>query len=126
MAVRRPGAWRASASTSIAVHWPILRRIAGTLDGSGPRVYNLGRQALAPTRTAPTSRAWLPPLMDVPSSFVHNPWLMPAAMQAAARCRVGVDIPSPLSTPRAAALRRPAARPTTKRRGPGRGSRLGG
>jgi deoxyribodipyrimidine photo-lyase len=83
-----------------ALLWPTVRRIAGVLDAAGPRIYNPDRQALALDPAGHYVRAWLPPLAAVPDSFVHNPWLMPAAMQAAAGCRVGVDVPAPIEPPR--------------------------
>jgi deoxyribodipyrimidine photo-lyase len=79
-----------------AILWPIVRRIAGALDDSGPRIYNPDRQALALDPLGHYVRAWLPFLAAVPDSFVHSPWLMPESMQAAAGCRVGVDVPLPI------------------------------
>ncbi len=41
-------------------------------------------------------REWVPELAQVSDRFIHRPWEMPAAAQAAARCRVGADYPAPI------------------------------
>ena len=39
---------------------------------------------------------WVPELAGVPVRFVHDPWVMDAATQAAAGCRIGLDYPAPI------------------------------
>jgi len=41
-------------------------------------------------------RRWVPELESVPTSHVHEPWTMPADMQAATGCRIGANYPSPV------------------------------
>jgi len=41
-------------------------------------------------------RRWLPELTRVPDEFIHKPWTMPAEMQKAAGCIIGVDYPGPI------------------------------
>lgn len=41
-------------------------------------------------------RRWVQELRGVPTAFIHQPWQMSEAAQAAAGCRIGVDYPSPI------------------------------
>lgn len=41
-------------------------------------------------------RRWLPGLARVPDAYLHAPWEMPADVQQAAGCRIGVDYPAPI------------------------------
>jgi len=41
-------------------------------------------------------RRWIPELSSVPSRWIHLPWEMPAEVQEAAGCRIGVDYPGPI------------------------------
>jgi deoxyribodipyrimidine photo-lyase len=41
-------------------------------------------------------RSWLPELRHVPTSHIHEPWTMPAELQARADCRIGTDYPAPI------------------------------
>lgn len=41
-------------------------------------------------------RRWLPELRNVPSDFIHAPWLMPQYMQQKYGVQIGVDYPAPI------------------------------
>jgi deoxyribodipyrimidine photo-lyase len=41
-------------------------------------------------------RMYLPELSKVPQAYLHEPWKMDAATQAAAGCLIGRDYPAPL------------------------------
>lgn len=41
-------------------------------------------------------RRWVPELADVPTEWIHTPWLLPAALQAEFHCRIRQDYPAPL------------------------------
>jgi deoxyribodipyrimidine photo-lyase len=41
-------------------------------------------------------RRWVPELDGVPVEYLHAPWTMPDAAQAASRCRIGIDYPAPI------------------------------
>ncbi len=50
-------------------------------------------------------KQWVPELRRVPGQFIHEPWLMPEEVQAAARCRIGKDYPAPIVDHQAAKAR---------------------
>ncbi len=41
-------------------------------------------------------RRWVPELANVPNEFIHEPWLMPADLQRATKCQIGVDYLAPI------------------------------
>jgi deoxyribodipyrimidine photo-lyase len=41
-------------------------------------------------------RRWLPELASVPTTYIHEPWRMPAAVQGEAGVRIGLEYPSPV------------------------------
>lgn len=41
-------------------------------------------------------RRWLPELRAVPDKHIHEPWTMPAEVQAQTGCRIGHDYPAPI------------------------------
>ena len=41
-------------------------------------------------------RRWVPELARVPTRYIHEPWTMPADVQAEAGCRIGHEYPAPI------------------------------
>jgi deoxyribodipyrimidine photo-lyase len=41
-------------------------------------------------------RHWLPALKQVPTQWIHSPWLMPENLQAQYQCILGRDYPLPI------------------------------
>ncbi len=41
-------------------------------------------------------RCWVPELSNVPTQFIHEPWIMPKSEQVRARCLIGSDYPLPI------------------------------
>jgi deoxyribodipyrimidine photo-lyase len=41
-------------------------------------------------------RTWLPELIDVPDTYIHEPWRMPTELQLRANCRIGRDYQRPI------------------------------
>lgn len=71
---------------------------AGTGTDAAPyfRVFNPVLQGLKFDPQGDYVRRWVPELAGVPDRYIHTPWEMPAELEGAARCRVGVDYPLPI------------------------------
>jgi deoxyribodipyrimidine photo-lyase len=41
-------------------------------------------------------RHWVPELRNIPAEWIHQPWMMPPALQAATGCRIGQHYPQPV------------------------------
>ncbi len=54
-------------------------------------------------------RRWLPKLSGIPQRFIHEPWLMPADIQAASGCKIDRDYAAPIVDHQAAKNRVMAA-----------------
>ena len=78
------------------IHWAQVQMQSGTTGINTTRVYNPVKQALDHDPKGHFVRHWLPPLRQVPDSWLFEPWRMPAEMQARCGVRVGEDIPVPL------------------------------
>ena len=60
------------------------------------RIFNPIRQSLKFDPNGQFIRRFLPELAAVPDQWIHAPWLMPAADQAASKCVIGRDYPAPI------------------------------
>jgi deoxyribodipyrimidine photo-lyase len=71
---------------------------AGTGTDAAPyfRVFNPVAQGRRFDPDGSYVRRWVPELTGVPDPYVHEPWTMPAQVQAAAGCVIGRDYPAPL------------------------------
>ncbi len=71
---------------------------AGTGTDAAPyfRIFNPVSQGIKHDPQGTYIRRWLPELRGVPVEYIHQPWLMPAEVQRAAACTIGVDYPAPL------------------------------
>ena len=71
---------------------------AGTGTDAAPyfRVFNPVLQGRKFDPQGAYVRRWVPELAGVPDQYIHAPWEMPAELEGAARCRVGVDYPLPI------------------------------
>jgi deoxyribodipyrimidine photo-lyase len=82
---------------------------AGTGTDAAPyfRVFNPVSQGRRFDPSAEYVRRWVPELARVPDAHIHEPWRMPAEVQATAACVIGQDYPAPIvdhATARARAL----------------------
>jgi deoxyribodipyrimidine photo-lyase len=70
---------------------------AGTGTDAAPyfRIFNPVTQGEKFDPAGDYVRRWVPELAQVPPEYIHTPWLMPAEMQRATRCQIGVDYPAP-------------------------------
>jgi deoxyribodipyrimidine photo-lyase len=72
--------------------------IAGTGTDAAPyfRIFNPVSQSQKHDPDGTHLRRWLPELHAVPNEYIHEPWKMPAEVQQAAGCRIGLDYPLPI------------------------------
>jgi deoxyribodipyrimidine photo-lyase len=72
--------------------------VAGTGTDAAPyfRVFNPTAQGRRFDPDGSYVRHWVPELSGVPDAKIHEPWTMPAHVQAAAGCVIGRDYPAPL------------------------------
>ena len=84
---------------------------AGTGTDAAPyfRVFNPVSQGRRFDPAGAYVRRWVPELANVPDEFVHEPWMMPADVQAASGCVIGRDYPAPIVDHAAARARALAA-----------------
>ncbi len=71
---------------------------AGTGTDAAPyfRIFNPVSQGLKYDPEGTYVRRWVPELADIPTSALHQPWVLPAEEQRAAGCVIGVDYPGPI------------------------------
>jgi deoxyribodipyrimidine photo-lyase len=71
---------------------------AGTGTDAAPyfRIFNPVSQSMKHDPEGTYIRRWLPELRDVPDEFIHEPWKMPADVQRASGCIIGLNYPSPI------------------------------
>lgn len=78
------------------IHWNQIQIHAGASRLSGPLTYNAVKQAQDHDPRGVFVRKWVPELRAVPLEHIFEPWKMPPAAQADARCQLGADYPAPL------------------------------
>ncbi|NPV40201.1 MAG: deoxyribodipyrimidine photo-lyase [Anaerolineae bacterium] len=88
---------------------------AGTGTDAAPyfRIFNPVLQSRKFDPSGDYIRAWVPELANVPPNYIHEPWLMPMAVQSACGVRIGKDYPSPVVEHTAARARALAAYKTS-------------
>lgn len=71
---------------------------AGTGVDAAPyfRIFNPILQGVKHDPQGTYIRRWLPELAGVPDKYIHQPWKMPAAVQAESGCRIGRQYPAPI------------------------------
>jgi deoxyribodipyrimidine photo-lyase len=78
------------------IHWPQVQMQSGTTGINTLRMYAPVKQSLDQDPRGVFIRRWVPELAEVDEAFIHEPWRMPTAAQAAAGCKVGRDYPKPV------------------------------
>lgn len=78
------------------IHWPQVQMQSGTTGINTLRMYSPVKQSQDQDPGGGFIREWVPELAKVSDDFIHEPWLMPAAVQAEVECKVGRDYPSPI------------------------------
>ena len=78
------------------IHWSQMQMQSGSTGINAFRIYNPVKQSLDQDPRGIFIRRWVPALARVPAEWVHQPWLMPASLQARYQCVIGRDYPAPV------------------------------
>ncbi|MDP2716330.1 deoxyribodipyrimidine photo-lyase [Rheinheimera sp.] len=78
------------------IHYAQMQMQAGTTGINPNRMYNPVKQSQQKDADGRFIRQWLPELRQVPDSWLHTPWLMPAALQQRYACVIELDYPLPI------------------------------
>lgn len=78
------------------IHWPQVGMQSGTTGINSIRAYSMTKQGKDHDKNGDYIRRWIPELTMVPTTYIHEPWLMPKELQDSINCRIGEDYPSPL------------------------------
>lgn len=78
------------------IHWSQVQMQSGTTGINALRMYSPLKQSLDQDPQGEFIRRWVPELAAVPEVYVHEPWRMTPAAQAAAACVLGRDYPLPI------------------------------
>ena len=101
---RRPGQFLARQFLDFepGIHWSQMQMQSGTTGINTLRIYSPTKQAQDHDPDGEFIRRWVPELGRVPLPWLARPWLMDAATQEAAGCRIGKDYPHPVVDEKAA------------------------
>jgi len=78
------------------IHYCQIQMQSGTTGINSLRVYNPLKQSLDQDPQGDYIRHWVGALRNLPTAWIHQPWLMPESLQRQYGCRIGVDYPAPL------------------------------
>lgn len=78
------------------IHYPQLQMQASTTGINTIRIYNPIKNSEEHDPNGISIKKWLPALKDVPTKYIHQPWLMNEMEQTFCNCRLGVDYPYPI------------------------------
>lgn len=76
------------------IHWSQMQMQSGTTGINTTRVYNPIKQAQDHDPSGVFVRRWCPALRRVPDTWLFEPWLMPASVQASCGVRVCANAPA--------------------------------
>lgn len=78
------------------IHYPQIQMQAGTTGINPNRMYNPVKQSIQKDPDGRFIRQWLPELQHIPTSWLHQPWLLTKQQQQQYGCRLGYDYPEPI------------------------------
>ncbi|TVP90800.1 MAG: deoxyribodipyrimidine photo-lyase [Pseudomonadaceae bacterium] len=85
------------------IHYCQAQMQSGTTGINALRIYNPLKQSLEQDPEGDYIRHWVPELAQLPSSWIHQPWQLPDALQQQWGVRIGEDYPAPIVDHEAAA-----------------------
>lgn len=78
------------------IHYSQLQMQSGVTGINTVRIYNPIKQSMEHDPKGAYIKHWLPALKNIPETWIHEPWLMPAEIQQQAGCIIGQDYPTPV------------------------------
>lgn len=78
------------------IHYPQFQMQAATMGVHIIRTYNPIKQSYDHDINGEFIKLWVPELANVPTQFIHEPWLMNLKEQQTFNCIIGKDYPAPI------------------------------
>ncbi|HBO15199.1 MAG TPA: deoxyribodipyrimidine photolyase [Porticoccaceae bacterium] len=78
------------------IHYPQFQMQASTTGINTVRIYNPVKQSIEHDPEGLFIKRWLPELEQVPTPYIHQPWLMPPFEQVFCEFQLGIDYPLPI------------------------------
>ena len=78
------------------IHWSQVQMQSGVTGINSIRAYSISKQSRDQDPNGDFIRQWVEELRDVPTPFIHEPWLMDLDQQKEYGCMLDVDYPRPI------------------------------
>ncbi len=78
------------------IHYPQFQMQAGTMGVNIIRIYNPVKQSQDHDPDGIFIKQWLPQLKDIPTQFIHAPWLITALDMDESKFKLGIHYPKPI------------------------------
>lgn len=78
------------------IHWSQVQMQSGVTGINSVRAYSISKQSRDQDPEGEFIREWVEELRHVPTSHIHQPWLMSRDEQNKYGCIIGVDYPEPI------------------------------
>ena len=78
------------------IHYPQLQMQSGVTGINTVRIYNPVKNSKEHDEDGSFIKQWVPELRQVPTEFIHEPWIMSAKEQELYQVTIGIDYPCPI------------------------------